>query len=574
MWPLPGTVRSVMSGDLHTGAEDYVGPYRLAERIGEGGMGVVYHAFDPQGRDVAVKVLRPQVAEESDARARLAREVETMRRVMSPHVAQVLDADVTGERPYIVTRYIPGQSLEQVVSDGGPLSQAAAMELARGLASALAAIHAAGVVHRDLKPANILLLNGAPVVIDFGIAQAVGSSKLTQTGMFIGTPGFLAPEVVEGGRAVAASDVHSWAAALAFASTGRAPFGTGNFESIFFNIVRGRFDIEGIPEPLRSLLEGAFARDPAQRPQAGWLYERMNTLTGSTHGGTQALGAAAEAATMVSGTPAQGAPDGAAATRVGEQAGPLSPSQVDLPPAPPPQYDHTGAYGPAESRWHERRPEPERRHHPVVDGLLLAATCVLGLVAPFFMMITVLVALVVLRVANDVDRRMVDRRSRQGSQSVDAMVVSAGLPWYVLRATLVTLLALPLALLAAVVVGALVGFWLGPQLPWGSIEQNTFGLASAVFVAMSLLGPGGGGPRRAVGRALTYALPGRTAPVVAGAVLGCVMLLLLTMFTAGGVLSWWPFDGPPQGPDFGQFFDGIAEWFTSLWYSFAESWFS
>ena len=161
-------------------------------------MGVVHLARDPQGGLVAVKVLRPDTTESANARLRLAREVETMRRVRSAFVAEVLDADVTGEFPYIVTRYVPGPTLEAMVRGRGPLSGAGLRRLAYGTAEALTAIHAAGVVHRDLKPGNVMLTDDRPVVIDFGIAQSPDATRLTQTGLVMGTPGYLAPEVIEG----------------------------------------------------------------------------------------------------------------------------------------------------------------------------------------------------------------------------------------------------------------------------------------------------------------------------------------------------------------------------------------
>ena len=212
---------------------DRLGPYRLLDRIGEGGMGVVYLARDPEQRSVAVKILRPAVAGDPNARRRLAREVETMRRVRSPFVAEVLDTDVTSETPYIVTRYVPGRTLDEVVTQEGPLSGSRLIRMAAGLADALAAIHAAGVVHRDLKPGNVMLMNGDPVVIDFGIAQALDSTRLTMTGMFMGTPGYLAPEVIEGRPSSEASDVHAWGATVGYAATGRPPFGGGSYETIF-----------------------------------------------------------------------------------------------------------------------------------------------------------------------------------------------------------------------------------------------------------------------------------------------------------------------------------------------------
>ena len=166
-----------------TGAgEDRLGPYRLVHQLGEGGMGVVHLALDPTGRAVAIKVLRPHIAHDRDARTRLAREVQTLARVQDARVAAVLDADTDGDRPYIVTRYVPGPPLDQVVADTGPLRGDALLRLGRGLSDALTAIHRAGVVHRDLKPANVLLLDGDPVVIDFGIAHVADDIRLTMTG--------------------------------------------------------------------------------------------------------------------------------------------------------------------------------------------------------------------------------------------------------------------------------------------------------------------------------------------------------------------------------------------------------
>ena len=254
----------------HAG-DERLGPYCLREQLGEGGMGVVYLASDGAERQVAIKVLRQGVAADETARRRLAHEVETMRRVSSPYVAEVLDADLTGHPPYIVTRYVPGQTLEDVVAARGPLTGPALAGLATGLTAALTAVHAAGVVHRDLKPGNVMLVDGRPVVIDFGIAQAADSTRLTMTGMFMGTPGYLAPEVIEGKPSGPAADIHSWGATMAYAATGRPPFGSGTFEAIFYRIVHGQPDLSGMPAPLVPLVLTALARDPARRPSAADL---------------------------------------------------------------------------------------------------------------------------------------------------------------------------------------------------------------------------------------------------------------------------------------------------------------
>ncbi|WP_328808778.1 serine/threonine-protein kinase [Nonomuraea montanisoli] len=271
---------------LHAMNDDRLGPYRLLRRLGEGGMGVVHLAADPQGRHVAVKVLRGEVAGDEVARRRLSREVETMRRVRSRYIAEVVDADVTGHRPYIVTRYVPGRSLDEIVKDDGPLDLPAVVRIAHGVATALSAVHSVGVIHRDLKPGNVLILDGEPVLIDFGIAQAVDATRLTQTGMFIGTPGYLAPEIIEGQEAGPEVDVHAWAGTLLYACTGQPPFGKGTLEMIFYNITAGKAEIGAAPAELQPLLKAAFQRNPGKRPKAAELAEQTARMLPRSPGGS------------------------------------------------------------------------------------------------------------------------------------------------------------------------------------------------------------------------------------------------------------------------------------------------
>jgi serine/threonine kinase PknH len=267
-----------MTSGMDTRTQEHLGPYRLVRKIGEGGMGVVHLGLDGRGREVAVKVLHPHVAADLKARDRLTREVETMRRVRSPYVAEVIDADLAGGRPYVVTRFVPGRTLEDTVLSEGALEPREVIRLAQGLCQALVAIHAADVIHRDLKPANVMLAGGEPLVIDFGIAHLVNATRLTQSGMFVGTPGYLAPEIIRASQITQAADVHALASTVFFAATGTPPFGTGTFEAVCFNIMEGLAQIDRAPVWLRGWLSRALQVDPAARPSAKELLRMAKAL--------------------------------------------------------------------------------------------------------------------------------------------------------------------------------------------------------------------------------------------------------------------------------------------------------
>jgi serine/threonine protein kinase len=260
-----------------------VGPYRLLAPIGEGGMGVVHLAQAPDGARVALKVLRPHIVGDSEARERLAREVSSLKRITSPRIAEILDADPHGEVPYVVTRYVPGLSLYHHVAEEGVIAGGDLLHFADCLAEALLAVHSVGVLHRDVKPTNVLMEGRSPVLIDFGLARVAEDPRLTQTGWLLGTPGYLAPEILYGDDASPASDVHAWAATVVFAATGRPPYGKGPAMAIMDRVRRGEHDLSGIDDPLRQVLRESLSPDPLERPSVHELRASISDFRRQAH---------------------------------------------------------------------------------------------------------------------------------------------------------------------------------------------------------------------------------------------------------------------------------------------------
>ncbi|MER6808510.1 DUF4389 domain-containing protein [Spirillospora sp. NPDC000708] len=253
-----------------------LGPYRLLGRLGRGGMGTVYLAAEPDGRRVAVKVVNRELAGEPAFLARFRREVTAARRVHRFCTAPVLDAELDQDPPYVVTEYIDGPSLEAAVRERGPLPGSDLEGLAVGVATALAAIHGAGIVHRDLKPANVLLSSTGPRVIDFGIARALDAPDgPTRTGQFVGTPSYIAPEVLHGGPVEQASDVFAWGCVIAYAGTGRPPFQGESVADTFRRIGAEEPVLDGLDPRLRAIVGSALAKDPRRRPTAERLLARL-----------------------------------------------------------------------------------------------------------------------------------------------------------------------------------------------------------------------------------------------------------------------------------------------------------
>ena len=246
-----------------------IGTYTLFARLGSGGMGQVYFGRSLGGRHVAVKVIRADLAQDQSFRARFAREVEAARRVSGAFTAPVIDADPDAPIPWLVTDYVHGPSLGDAVAKHGPLPLPAVLALAARLAEGLCAVHAAGVIHRDLKPANVLLAEDGPRLIDFGISQAADFAQITSPTTVLGTPGFIAPELIQGDSVGPSSDIFTMGAVLAFAATGELPFGAGPADARTLRVLYQAPDLDNVPADLRPLLERCMAKDPAERPTAG-----------------------------------------------------------------------------------------------------------------------------------------------------------------------------------------------------------------------------------------------------------------------------------------------------------------
>ncbi|MFD8596430.1 serine/threonine-protein kinase [Kitasatospora sp. NPDC059646] len=254
-----------------------IGDYRLLRRLGAGGMGRVYLGRTAGGRTVAVKAVRPELADDPEFRARFRQEVSAARRVGGRWTAPVLDADTDGPRPWVATGYIAGPSLGAAVHAGGPLPTASVHALGARLAEALEQVHALGLVHRDVKPSNVLLTLDGPRLIDFGVARALdAAAALTRSGYVVGSPGFMSPEQAAGSPVGPAGDVFALGAVLAFAATGTAPFGEGVSAAVLlYRVLHEEPDLRGLDGDLRETVTACLAKDPADRPGPTELRARL-----------------------------------------------------------------------------------------------------------------------------------------------------------------------------------------------------------------------------------------------------------------------------------------------------------
>ncbi|MFE4215900.1 serine/threonine-protein kinase [Streptomyces sp. NPDC056844] len=334
--------------------------YRIAAKLGVGGMGKVYLSYTPGGRPVAIKVIRPEFGEDAEFRRRFAQEVQSAQRVQGLFTAPVIDADTKGAQPWLATAYVPGPSLADAVAAHGALPVQAVLLLIAGMAEALHVIHGAGIVHRDLKPSNVLLAADGPRVIDFGIAYAADATSLTGSGVTIGTPSFMAPEQAAGRKVTPATDIFALGQVAAYAATGNPAFGEGTSHGVLYRIVHEEPDLSGVPERLRELVTRCLTKDPAGRPSIAEIIELCRTANAETvlrrpEDWLPAPVAADITVRAAAPAPVQTPPPPAAApTAPGAAYSPTAPaSPAPLAPAtPPPGFGPPQAY------------RPQQPHHP------------------------------------------------------------------------------------------------------------------------------------------------------------------------------------------------------------------
>ncbi len=518
-----------------------VGGYTLLTRLGEGGMGVVHLARGPGGERVALKVLRPHIVGDDEARARLAREVSSLSRIRSPWVAEIVDSDPWGEIPFVATRYVPGFSLHDLVQEEGPVTGADLIWLARGLVEGVASVHAAGVLHRDVKPSNVLMEGRTPILIDFGLARVADDPRITHTGWLLGTPGYLPPEILYGEDATPASDVHSWAATVAYAGTGRSPYGTGPSMAIMDRVRRGDHDLTGLPDALRSIVASALDPEPARRPSLDRLRELLNPD--------------AEAHTISLEVPPEEPEDlFTMPLAIAAQAGlapvaPLRPTRVE-PGAPgtwvlPDHPDHPGPPNPAylpQQGWvgppvAPRAPGPERARRAallVATGVAAAA----GITAYPYLATALVLALVwLLRSGSLTAQATGDRQRLRGrARWWDVVVAPLSAPVHLIRAIPGTFMLV---------------FWAGGLAVAGALlcyaasatAEITLFVSGALFVAALYLGPGGSRVRRPLSR-LVNPLARRTRTWLVAMLVVVVAAIGLGLVAEAGV-NWDPGSGQP-----------------------------
>ena len=256
-----------------------LGGYRLIRRLGTGGAGTVWLAEDGGGTRVALKVMHPALATSEESRARLEREVRTVNSVRSPFVAHIIDAEIDASQPFVVSEYVEGPTLAEILSSG-PIPLRGVAALSYHLASTIAAVHHANIIHRDIKPSNIICSSRGPVLLDFGIAMAVDDQHLTRTGLVSGSAGYTAPELLRGKPATKESDWWAWCATLLSCATGRAPFGKGDVMATMMRVIEGEPDLAGLHPMVSDALGGGLSPNPNVRPSPSLIVAHLMSAVG------------------------------------------------------------------------------------------------------------------------------------------------------------------------------------------------------------------------------------------------------------------------------------------------------
>lgn len=507
-----------------------VGEYTLLALLGEGGMGVVHLARKGDGPRVALKILRPHIVGDEEARRRLAREVSSLERIRSRWIAEIVDADPWGPTPYVATRYVPGLSLHDHVPQEGPITGPDLEWFARCLAEGVASVHAVGVLHRDVKPSNVLLEGRTPILIDFGLARVADDPKLTHTGWLLGTPGYLAPEILYGDDATTASDVHSWAATVAFAGTGHPPFGRGPSMAIMDRVRRGEHDLTGLPDRLRAVVAASLQPEPERRPGLAEILHRLGGGGASTAPAPVAVPVAEEDPFTL--PLALAAHDAAAAPTY------VAPGEPTTHPLPPDRVDDGDPdLLPVDLEPVSRRDTAalalRRGLSALALGLALAATTA---AYPFWGTGLLLVTSWLLRTCTLTATAHGDRRRLRGARWYDVLLAPLSTPWY-LVAALPGALLLGLWSLGIALAGVLLCYAVGAS------TAATMFVAGACMEAGLWLGPGSTYVRWPV-RVVTHALARRTGRWA----IATVALVAVAGFVghqASLGIDWSPFGRPP-----------------------------
>ncbi len=583
-----------------------IGGYRIVNQLGAGAMGVVYRAVDGGGQAVAFKILRSSALDQDELRKRLIREATSLRKVNHPAVAAMLDVETDADETFIVTELVEGPTLEAYVADNGPLAPAQLAATAQRLYSALQAVHEADVVHRDLKPNNVLMGADGPVLIDFGIAHGMQDPRLTATGLVVGTPGYLAPELINGRHPNAGTDLWGWAAVLTFAATGRAPFGYGGYEAVIARAMAGKPDVDGLDERVAYALRGALAVSPENRWSPQDVIEELEDAA-ATPGTVPIYHSAndSQATEVIATAPPVPLPEADATLvrpqatlpvegdqLVGNQDGHTAVISTDDPAtevlergAPPtftpisagageyetfdesqgvsyPEFDRGDGESYPEDEY--QRTEPRHRWVPLSAA---AVTAVLAACwAPFATLIVLGVFLLLFSVVGTGWDAYHTKRERRGARQSDTIAAVFLAPWHTIKGVAYALPSLVFsAVISAIIGGGL--FWLaysgnlGGSADDGEITRghHTIIIAAAVtvFVILAWFGPLTRTTRLG-GRLTVEALfPGGFATMVLVFLLIAVSAYIAFIVYAGTALESWPFSISPESANniLGRFFN-------------------